>query len=291
MRDGPASATDRPTEVAEFAAGPVEYRWERHGDETMLVFHGGHLRAGIALGEDVYTSNGYSVLVPSRPGYGRTPVSTGRTPDGFADATAKLCAELGIGQVAAVVGISAGGRTAVATAARHPRLVPRLVLESAVGFLPYPDPRTRMAAYVGFNPYVERATWAAVRLLMRHLPKTGLRLMLNELSSMRGRDAIDDLDEDARSALLVLFGRMRSGHGFLNDVRTLRTVEPVSVSQPALVVASRRDGGVPIAHAESLLAHIPRAELVVSTAVSHMIWASSDYPTVAERIQTFIAAD
>jgi hypothetical protein len=36
--------------------------------------------------------------------------------------------------------------------ARHPRLVPRLLLFGAVGFGPYQDRRTRLAAQVVFNP-------------------------------------------------------------------------------------------------------------------------------------------
>ncbi|MFC7641943.1 alpha/beta fold hydrolase [Streptosporangium lutulentum] len=62
----------------------------------------------------------------------------------FADVTAELCRDLGVGRLAAVVGISAGGRTALAMAARHPHLVERLILQSAVGFLPWPDRRTRL---------------------------------------------------------------------------------------------------------------------------------------------------
>jgi pimeloyl-ACP methyl ester carboxylesterase len=63
------------------------------------------------------------VLAPSRPGYGRTPVSTGTSVTGFADVTRTLCAHLGITRLAAVVGTSGGGPTAVAMAA-HPTPTP-----------------------------------------------------------------------------------------------------------------------------------------------------------------------
>ena len=37
-----------------------------------VVLHGGHMHAGIALGKDVFANLGCSMLVASRPGYGRT---------------------------------------------------------------------------------------------------------------------------------------------------------------------------------------------------------------------------
>jgi hypothetical protein len=41
----------------------------------VVIFHGGHVQAGLALGEEVVAEAGYTPLVPSRPGYGRTPLS------------------------------------------------------------------------------------------------------------------------------------------------------------------------------------------------------------------------
>jgi pimeloyl-ACP methyl ester carboxylesterase len=130
---------DPATEVVKLTQGKVEYRLRRRSRATVIVFHGGHMRAGLALGEDVFADTDCSVLVPSRPGYGRTPVSTGRSVTGFAEVTTALCARLGIARVAAVVGVSGGGPTAVAMAARHPAIVERLILQSAVGPLPWPN--------------------------------------------------------------------------------------------------------------------------------------------------------
>jgi hypothetical protein len=64
---------ERPTTVARLDAGPVEYRLERRGHATVILFHGGHMRAGLALGEEVFADADCTVLAPSRPGYGRTP--------------------------------------------------------------------------------------------------------------------------------------------------------------------------------------------------------------------------
>lgn len=278
---------ERDTAVAQLDAGTVEYRLERRGDATVLVFHGGHMRAGLALGEDPFIELGYSVLAPSRPGYGRTPLRTGRSPDGFADVTRDLCRHLGIGRVEAVMGVSAGGRTAMAMATRHPEFVRRLILESSVGFVAWPDVRTRLMAYVVFNGVTERATWAAMRALMRRAPVLGLRALLGELSSEPGNVVLANLGTEHRDTLRSLFAQMRSGRGFSNDLRQPGGLS--EISQPSLIIASRRDGSVSFQHAESLVARIPHAELVATEADSHFIWLGKDYPAVAKRISGFLA--
>lgn len=282
-----ATGPQRPTAMAHLGAGPVEYRLERRGEAAVLVFHGGHMRAGIALGEEVFADLGHTVLVPSRPGYGRTPLRTGTSPSGFAEAVGELCRHLGIDRVAAVVGISAGGRTAVTMAARYPETVDRLLLENAVGFLPCPDRRTRFAAKVVFNPVTEKATWAAVHGLMRLAPASGMRLLLRDLSTEPVADVLAAAGDRGRAEMVALFSLMRSGHGFVNDLRSTPDVMS-EVAQPTLVIAGRKDGSVPFTHAESLAAGIQRAELVEDEAESHLLWFGSGYPAIAERIRRFL---
>ncbi|WP_405149210.1 alpha/beta hydrolase [Sphaerisporangium sp. NBC_01403] len=282
------AASEQNTITARLAAGVVEYRLDGEGQQVVLVFHGGHMRAGLTLGEEVFTTSGHRVLIPSRPGYGRTPLATGITPAAFADVTADLCHTLGIGRLAAVVGISAGGRTALAMAARHPHLVDRVILQSAVAFLPWPDRRTRLGGRLVFNASAEAATWAAVRLLMRVAPQAGLRLLLRDLSTRPVRHVMAALNEHDRAELIALFTLMRSGAGFVNDMLAVPYCAD-QVTQPALVIASRTDRSVPFTHAESLAATIPRAELVESRADGHMIWFAPDYPAIAQRIRDFLA--
>ncbi|WP_406442371.1 alpha/beta hydrolase [Streptomyces sp. NBC_00631] len=228
-------------------------------------------------------------------GYGRTPVSTGRSAARFADVTAALCGRLGITRVAAVVGVSGGGPTAVAMAARHPETVERLILQSAVGPLPWPDRRTYLGAQVIFVPGRERATWALVRALVRRAPATALRLLPRDLTTLPAAEVVADLRPEDRAQLIALFSRMRSGHGFLNDLRDLRAdADPglllADATQPSLVIASRRDGAVPFAHAEALTAGLRRAELLESSADTHFVWFGEDWPEVAARMRGFLSA-
>ncbi|MGQ4475729.1 alpha/beta fold hydrolase [Streptomyces sp. SAS_276] len=284
---------EHPTKLAELTAGRVEYRFDRRGPVTVVIFYGGHMRAGLSLGEEVFAEAGCSVLVPSRPGYGRTPVSTGGSAAGFADVTSALCAHLGITEVTAVVGVSGGGPTAVAMAARHPALVQRLVLQSAVGPLPWPDRRTRLGARIVFAPHTERVSWALVHSLVRYAPDAGLRMLLRDLTLLPVGDVVAGLRPQDRARLAALFSRMRSGRGFTRDLRALATTGDSAghagqVSQPALVIATRQDAAVRYAHAQALAAALPQAELLESRADSHLIWFGRDWPLIAEQIHAFL---
>ncbi|MFF5264899.1 alpha/beta fold hydrolase [Actinomadura viridis] len=298
-----AHGAEHPTRVTELAAGSVEYRLERHGPGTVVMLHGGHMRADLPLGEEVFARAGFSILALSRPGYGRTPVTTGTSPDGFADVIAELCGRLSIAEVAAVVGQSAGGPTAIALAARHPGLVRRLVLESAVGFLPWPGRRTRLAGRLLFAPRTEAATWALTHALMRRAPQAGLRFLLRDLTARPVGPVLASLDGAHRAALLELFTRMRSSSGFQADLRHMKAAgaggdgrderarRAAQVTQPTLIIASPDDGAVPYAQAEALAATIPGARLITSRAESHMIWFAEDYPALAAEIAAFLSTD
>jgi pimeloyl-ACP methyl ester carboxylesterase len=278
-----------PTAVASLPAGAIEYRLDRRGEAVVLVFHGGHVRAGLAMGEEVFASAGCTVLALSRPGYGRTPLSTGGSVVGYTDVVGVLCAELGIRRVAAVVGISGGGPTAATMAARHADLVERLIMVSAVGWLPYPDRRTRLGARVMFAPWSERGTWAAVHALSRVAPEVCLRLMMAGLSTRPAGAVLASLRPQDRAELLALFANMRSGRGFLNDLRSTPDIT-ADIVQPTLVIATRTDRGVPFAHSRSLADTIRHAELAESRADSHCVWLGRDWPAIAERIRRFLNA-
>jgi pimeloyl-ACP methyl ester carboxylesterase len=279
----------RPTAMAHLSAGPIEYRLDRRGETVVVMFHGGHVRAGLSLGEEVFAAAGCTLLAPSRPGYGRTPLSTGRSVEGCTDVVRALCDQLGIARLAAVVGVSGGGPTAATMAGRHPDLVERLILISAVGWLPYPDRLTRLGAHVGFNAVTERVTWSAIHGLARVAPGACLRLMMASLSTRPVGEVVAALRAEDRAMLLALFTQMRSGRGFLNDLRPTPDVT-ARIDRPTLVIATRTDRGVPFAQARSLAGSIRHAELVESHADSHLVWLGPDWPAIAERIRAFLAA-
>jgi pimeloyl-ACP methyl ester carboxylesterase len=252
------------------------------------VFHGGHTRAGLPLGETVFEELDYSVLAPSRPGYGQTPLHPDSSPEGFATATAELCARLGVQRLAAVMAMSAGGRTGLAMAATFPDLVPRLILEAAVGFEPWPTHGQYVGAKILFNPACEGVVWAAVHRVMRSAPTAGLRLMMSSLSTEAAGRAVDALSDEERAALTCLFASMRSGRGFVTDLEFARRATDARITQPVLVIASRGDKAVPLTQAQALKRRLDNATLVVADTNSHLLWFGPGANEVADQIRIFL---
>jgi pimeloyl-ACP methyl ester carboxylesterase len=105
--------------VAETAAGPIEYARVGQGP-AVLVIHGcpGGYDQGL-IATKLAPSDEFTFISPSRPGYLRTPLHVGLTPEAQADSYAALLDALGISQ-AAIIGISGGAPSALQFALRHP---------------------------------------------------------------------------------------------------------------------------------------------------------------------------
>lgn len=101
--------------------GPVEYA-EIGGGPAVLVVHGtpGGYDLWLNTLEATHAADdGFRYILPSRPGYLRTPLGDGATPAEQADVLAGLLDVLHIGK-AAVIGVSGGGPAALEFALRHP---------------------------------------------------------------------------------------------------------------------------------------------------------------------------
>jgi pimeloyl-ACP methyl ester carboxylesterase len=278
------------TQLAATPSGRVEYRLTGTGSRTVLVLHGGHLSAAVPLGEHDLLDAGLRILAVSRPGYGRTPVTTAGARSGFGDVVAHLCRDLEIDRLAAVVGMSHGGPSAVALAAGRSELVERLILESAVSSLPWPGRATWVGSHVAFNSRTAPLTWRLTGALARQAPDVFLRTMLGALSTGSGSRVLADLSPADRVEVLALFRSMQASHGFLHDIR--EPVDPsleTRVRCPTLIIASREDGQVPLRHAEHLHRHIQDATLIWSHAPSHLIWFGSSARERTEQVTEFLA--
>ena len=176
-------------EMAETAKGPVDFAMAGTGP-VILQRHGG--ASGYdqtsALSWDLHEA-GFTVLTPSRPGYLRTPLTTGASPKQAADVLAGLLDALSIDKVCAI-GTSGGGPTALQFALHHPGRVWGLVLQAAIGQR-HVQPRRSTNSLVGRVHFNRSGTWPAelaacgMHLLARRWPTMLVRSLLN---------ASDDLD-------------------------------------------------------------------------------------------------
>lgn len=117
------------SQMAATSLGRVEYAMTGQG-VPVLKIHGSpggydHSIAGARARPDDIT--GFQIIAPSRPGYLRTPLSSGRTPAEQADLYAALLDVLKIDRVI-VSGVSGGGASALQFAVRHPQRTIGLIL-------------------------------------------------------------------------------------------------------------------------------------------------------------------
>ncbi len=272
--------------IAQTRQGPLEYRIVGQGP-ALLVLNGGHTNCDSPLGhEQFFLNQGYQLLIPSRLGYGKTPSSTGRTAEAFADALVSLLDLLHLDHVI-VVGISAGGRTALQLAGRHPVWVSKVILQNAVTGSRFPTGLTRLLTYLLFNPVVERWTWAAFRAFGRLAPQAALKMMMSNLSSLEPDQVLITMSQDQRQAALALLLASRSGSGFLLDIHH-HCGDLSRITAPTLILESKYDGSFDPSHAMYAADHIAHAELFLSPAESHLFWFSSYDDEIQAKMRAFL---
>ena len=119
-------AAARGSLIANTAAGPIEYATSGAG-VAVLSIHGAAGGYDHGLNAAVFLGEGFQVIAPSRFGYLRTPVPADTSPAAQADAHEALLSGLNVTKTI-VVGVSAGARSAIELAIRHPDRLTALIL-------------------------------------------------------------------------------------------------------------------------------------------------------------------
>jgi 2-hydroxy-6-oxonona-2,4-dienedioate hydrolase len=224
--------------------GAIEYAAVGEG-EPVLVVHGagGGFDQGLDIGVGLI-ERGYRVIAPSRFGYLRTPLTGDASAAAQADAHACLLDALGIAR-AAVLGVSAGGPSALQLAIRHPERTAALVLLVPAAYVPRQGaapsvttpPRTPVvfATALRFDFLFWAATRAAPQLMEQAVLGTPSEV-LDAASPEEQRRVAQMLEH-----ILPVSSRRL---GLLNDaavVSTLERYELDRITAPTLVVTARDD--------------------------------------------------
>lgn len=224
----------------------------------VLVFHGGQSNCNEQSYTPILDPMRFRLLVPSRPGYGGTPLATNGTASATADLFVSLLDSLEI-ERALTIGSSLGGRSAVEFAARHPDRTLGLALGSAVTGS-WLTPREIARNSKIFAPGTEAWVWATVRGAFRVAPKMMARTLLKQFTTV-------PIQRLARADLEVLGAKvrlLRSHRGFVADLAQALPEESLrAVVSPTFVQHSAYDNSVPVAHAERAKALVGGAQLTV----------------------------
>lgn len=285
--NGTLAATERQTRLVETARGTVEYREIGQGVPVLFI-HGGQGNALNSTFDKAFDLSTHRLIIPSRPGYQRTSIAGNETPLASAEMIAELLDRIEAGPVI-VLGVSLGGRPAIAFAARFPERTRALVLNAAVTgeWLKPGDARYRQSRLL-FDPRYERFVWMATRGIFSLFPRRAARVFVNSIST---RPVTSVALKDAE-ILHDKIAAMRSYSGLAADLD--HRLEPGTLARvrcPTLLQHSLNDGVVDISHAERALAAIPRAELkLYDNAFGHFLWAGPGSEKVLSDLTAFVAA-
>lgn len=259
--------------------------------ESVLVFHGGHSNCHEEFGYKALSENGYSIITPSRAGYGKTSKEIGETLSMACDYYAKLLQHLNIEKVH-VLAISAGGPTGLVFAKKFPHLIRSLTLQSAVTkeWLTSKD-CTYRAASVLFNSKTEKFTWGVISALSNHFPHFIFKQMFSSFSTLSFKDAKDKINGRDMEEIAQMNNRQRSGHGFLLDLsqtKKLTVKDLKSINCPTLILHSKFDNSVSTEHAKLAHEQIPHSKLCLLDRWGHLIWLGNFSNEIDDLVMEFL---
>ncbi|MBN8578976.1 MAG: alpha/beta hydrolase [Cytophagales bacterium] len=266
--------------------GMIEYCLHGQG-RTILIIHGGHINCREAIFQKRLDPNKFCFLTPSRPGYGNTPLTeTNKTPKQAAELYVALLDKLQKKRVT-VIGISAGGLTALEIAANFPDRVDNLVLMSALTKKWFTETdKTYRSSKIIFNPKIERITWLFYKLFFSLLPKSMTRIMFKALSKYRPVQYTQTEFHELKQMII----NMRSGQGFYNDLDQNIDQEILQkIVCPTLIVHSNTDNQVDVSHAQNAKDKIKNSNLTIfNNRWGHMLWFGDEYELVLAKLKSFV---
>jgi 2-hydroxy-6-oxonona-2,4-dienedioate hydrolase len=278
----PQDSASRDGVISNTVAGPIEYA-EKGDGVPLLSIHGagGGYDQGLANVTEL-VGEGFRVIAPSRFGYLRTPIPLDASPAAQADAHAALLSELNISK-AIVVGVSAGARSAVELAIRHPNSVAALVLIVPGTYSPTSPvsvEASRGSKFVFWlvNIGADFTWWAAEKFAPSALIRfVGVRPELVATSSKAEQDRVRSIEP-----LSLRFPGIN-----LDSNPDLHPLPLEKIAAPTLIISARDDLFNTLPAAEFAASKIPGAKLIVYDTGGHlMVGRQQD---VREAIRGFLA--
>lgn len=280
---------ERKIDLVSLKGVSIEYSIMGKG-EPILVMHGGHSNCQEEMGYQELIDNGFSLITPSRPGYGKTSKEAGESLSLACEYYFQLLRHLNIEKVN-LLAISAGGPSGIYFAAHYPTLVSSLALQSAVtkNWL-LPEDKKYRGAKILFHPKAEKFTWAFISTIINRFPRLVFQQLFSSFSSLTYREAKEKIAENDVEGVRKMTNRQRSGSGFLMDLAQNKdlTVEDLrAVTCPTLILHSKYDGSVPLEHPYHAYEHISSSELYLLDSWGHLIWLGKSADEAGEKTVNF----
>jgi pimeloyl-ACP methyl ester carboxylesterase len=254
--------------------------------QSVLFLHGGHSNSDETLFQKGYDKSKFQLITPSRPGYGKTPLARFKSPKESAELIITLLDYLKI-EKAIIVGISAGGLTALELAANYPTRTEKLVLISAVTkkWLSKSD-NLYIRGKKMFSPNKEKRSWKLFRFFFNLLPKMMTKVLFKELSTKEKSIILTDEISEIKEMTF----KQSSGYGFENDLdHDISDGIIEKINCPTLILHSENDKSVNIEMAQYASQKIENSELkTYDNKWGHLLWVGEESAKPIADVMKFI---
>lgn len=268
----------------------IEYSIVGNGD-PVLILHGGHSNCYEEFGYSAIVQQGFSVITPSRPGYGGTCKEVGTSLETACEHYAALLEHLSLRKVH-VIAMSAGGPSGIYLASAYPDLVESLILQSAVTteWLT-PSKKEYKAARILFRPGLENYIWKMISTMNNLVPKFIFKQMFSSFSTLTYKEAQERIAEEDLEEFRKMNNRQRSGEGFFIDIKQVNELNLESLQRvpcPTLIMHSKYDSSVPLQHAYYAHENIDRSQLCLLESWGHLIWLGKSARETDQKVIRFL---
>ncbi len=260
--------------------GNIEFIFKGNNGPVLLYIHG----SPGGCDQNIEPTQKYRVLTPSRPGYRRTDISVGKTPEQQADSFKALLDTLEIDKVF-IMGVSGGGPSSMHFAAKYPEKTLGLILFEAVSFSQ--DFIKKDEALINswdFRLFIQlllMSSFGNDRLAKIMLPNEKNRLRLLEK-----KENIVLLKKIIWSIWPISIRRL----GIKNDYKqfTNLNIPYDKISSPVLILHGEDDINVDIEHARHANKAINHSSLYILKEADHMMHATHS-EEIEKQIESFIS--
>ena len=267
------------SQVIDTPLGPIEYVQKGTTGPYVLFLHG--TPGGYDQSPKEAT---YRMIAPSRPGYLRTPIEVGRTPQEQAIAYAALLDALGIDEKVFVMGASGGGPSAYAFAAAYPERTLGLIQVESMSHAEASE--EEIPAFLQ-NDFV---SWAMMSALTVQGPEAAVEMLIPDPANQQ-RVLQDEAKANEFSNMVwSIWPPSKRQDGTDNDFEQFRTmsIPLASISVPTFAVHGDADTSVALEHSEYAAERINDFTLHVIEGADHMM-PVTHAEEMGEIIEQFVA--
>jgi len=271
--------------------GPIEVGESGQGAPVVAIHGGGAgWDHGFVISERF--ADRFRLIVPSRPGYLRTPLEAGATFEQQADAIIAMMDAMHV-QKAALFAHSAGGPVAYLLAARYPDRFWAMITEAAIASRYQGEPFLPIKPCITLRERVrlwriQRAPLAAVKAFV------GSNSILAPEEVEQTAEAIVADPIRLRHFLLLkqtVYPSVRRRPGHQNDREQLAVLNALPIADiriPTLLCHGRVDGDVPVIESEAVAKVLPGSELFICEDGFHLMMVAASWKDTVRRQMVFL---